>query len=448
MFEERRFDLEGGQFISAALDDIHREPAHDPVVAGLEHGHVAGPIPAAGLEGFCRGGGLAPVFREHVRSADLDLARGVLRGDDVAVLGLEADLDAGERLADRARATFAAQGIGDGHADLGHAIALEEFLPREGGPLLMHAGGQGRGTRDHQAQALEAVDDRGAFGRRGRLEGLDELHVDRGHGHEERVSVRLHAREDRGLVELRERLDRRARPEGAAGDVDDAVDVMHRQEQRDAVGGLPGPGLDEAFDLRGDVGVGRHDALGFARRAAGVEDHRAAGGRELRQFARRSGRGVAIDQTQPEAGAERGDLLGAGGVGQDDGGAAVGQRVFPFRLGGRQADRHLDRAGPPEAPLRGHVAGASRGEEGDARLLQVVSAGEERRGERGGAIQQLLIGRVAGRRTEGDGRGVPAGAGDERKFGHGQKRARLIMKTSEGPSRQPRPVKKVAVIAP
>ena len=66
---------------------------------------------------------------------------------------------------------------------------------------------------------------------------------------------------------------------------------------------------------------------------------------------------------------------GAGGVGQDDGGAAVGQRVFPFRLGGRQADRDLDRAGPPEAPLRGHVAGAGRGEEGDARFLQVVGAG-------------------------------------------------------------------------
>ncbi len=70
--------------------------------------------------------------------------------------------------------------------------------------------------------------------------------------------------------------------------VDDAVDVMQRQEQRDAVVGLPSPGFDQGLDLCLQIRVRRNNSFRLAGRTTGVQNHRATRSVDLRK------RGLAI----------------------------------------------------------------------------------------------------------------------------------------------------------
>ena len=75
-------------------------------------------------------------------------------------------------------------------------------------------------------------------------------------------------------------------PQGAGDDVDDAVNMMQRQNFQDPIISGPSPGLDQAGDLGGDVVMGRHHPLGLAGGAAGIEDHGPPRRRHRRQRTR------------------------------------------------------------------------------------------------------------------------------------------------------------------
>ena len=66
--------------------------------------------------------------------------------------------------------------------------------------------------------------------------------------------------------------------------------------QHDAIVGRPLPCLNQARDLRGDVGVGCDHALGPARGAAGVENHGAPLAGDVRQFRRLAGENLVARQ--------------------------------------------------------------------------------------------------------------------------------------------------------
>ena len=68
------------------------------------------------------------------------------------------------------------------------------------------------------------------LGGRGLLPGVDELHVDGGHGHEQRQTALGDALPDLPGIESGKDLAHRPDPEGAGDDVDDPVNMMQRQE--------------------------------------------------------------------------------------------------------------------------------------------------------------------------------------------------------------------------
>src|ERR1019366_6768443 len=93
---------------------------------------IASAKPAV-AEGIARGLGLAPVFRKHAGTADLDLARRSRR-NRLAVLADKLYLDARQGRPHAARHALAPQRVRQRHANLSHAVALQQgmaadFLP-------------------------------------------------------------------------------------------------------------------------------------------------------------------------------------------------------------------------------------------------------------------------------------------------------------------------------
>ena len=286
--QQHAFDFQRGQLVAAGLDDVHRGAAHDAVVAVLDHRHVAGAEPA--VDKALAGGFLvAPVFEEHVFALDADFAGIALAGDGPMVVIEQLHLDSRQRLADVARAPLALIGIGDAHADFGHAVALEQHLAGEFAPLFEQLDRAGRRAGNVQPHGLEARAGRGGGFRVPLFEILDQLDVDRGHRHEHIVSSRRDPGGDLRQIEPGEQIHPRPRPQPATEDVDDAVNVMQRQEQRDDVIFGPAPGVDQGGDLGADRPVGAHRSLGLARGAAGEQHHGAAAWVDLRQLPRRVG---------------------------------------------------------------------------------------------------------------------------------------------------------------
>src|SRR3954470_16602118 len=95
MFVEGVLNFSGADLVTAGLDDVRRDPAHDADVAvlfldgGVPRGEPAVP------ERVARRLGAVEVLEEEVRAADVDLVVGDLQ------------LDAGQRRADGAGAAFA-----------------------------------------------------------------------------------------------------------------------------------------------------------------------------------------------------------------------------------------------------------------------------------------------------------------------------------------------------
>ena len=140
---------------------------------------------------FARLVGLAPVLQEH-RRARGPRSRRRRRRRPGACLIHQPHLDARQRRADAAGTSLAVQRVGQRHADLGHAVALQQDVPGDLAATLQDRHRQGRRAGHHEAQLAAALGPcRCCVGRSGLLPGVDQLGVDRGHGHEQRqVAVR------------------------------------------------------------------------------------------------------------------------------------------------------------------------------------------------------------------------------------------------------------------
>ncbi len=168
--------------------------------------------------------------------------------------------------------------------------------------------------------------------------------------------------------------------EGRAQHVDDAVNVMQRQDEQRTIVLRPAPRVDERLHLRIDVGARGHDALGPACRAARVDHHGAAGGRN-RQAGRRSRckKVSRRDEPGPDRYRDRRHAFGRRLVGDDDRRPRVANHVVELGRRVRQGERHGDAAGPPGADECRHVLAAGRNQKRDAALGQVRRAVEEGR---------------------------------------------------------------------
>ena len=178
-------------------------------------------------------------------------------------------------------------------------------------------------------------------------------------------------------VEAREHLAGRAGPQGAGNNVDDAVHVVQGQAEEDAIVGRPLPGVDQSLDLGGDVGVGCDYAFGTAGGAAGVEDHGATVGRDIRSDVWRV-RWCVCDELLVRECAEAagcGDWLKQGsGLRIEDQSRYLGiiDKVLQLGLGGVERQGDGNSAGAPDAPLRGYPRKSGRDEKSDASLVKVV----------------------------------------------------------------------------
>lgn len=177
--------LQRAHFLTTRLDDIHAPPALDevhralgPLTTGTLTGALDGtsdsdisrlePLPLAVIalhERLLRRFLIAPVLAEDRRTAELDLALALAavgidflaRTDDLVGVGVEESrLDRRQRPADGAvDAVGEVETAADGHADLGHAVALEQHVAvAKLFPGFFGRGGEGRGAGDVQAQVL------------------------------------------------------------------------------------------------------------------------------------------------------------------------------------------------------------------------------------------------------------------------------------------------------
>ena len=184
------------------------------------------------------------------------------------------------RRADKSRPPLSVERVRQRHAQLGHAVALQERVAGDLSPAFEWPHRKRGRPRHHQAHAAAAFAARALHRGRRRVPRLNQPVVDGRHGGEDGDVARRQAGPRGFGLELRQDLAARARGERAAEHVDDAVHVMERQDEQRAIGLGPFPGGDERRDLRRHVPVRRHHPLRFSRRPAGVDDHRPAIGRE------------------------------------------------------------------------------------------------------------------------------------------------------------------------
>ncbi|KAH6608930.1 hypothetical protein Trco_002276 [Trichoderma cornu-damae] len=314
--EELALDLEGADLFAAGLDDVGGSAALDEVQGapgpglagrveaggrdGAADGDVARLEPAAAAVGvgggelLLGGGRVAPVLLEDGGAAELDLAGALaalgaelLAGeDDLGGVDVdEAGLDGGQGPADGGvDAVGKGQAAGEGHADLRHAVALEEDVAvAERGPGGFDRGREGGGPGDVEAQVgggdglAGGVPDRRGQG----LVAVEEPAVDGGDGGEEGdlglgrpgggVAVGAPRRwgEERsgeavpdGVgVEGEHELDGGAGHQRGQDGVDDAVDVVEGEEMEQVVRGRVFPSLVERAGLGGQDGLGEQDAF-------------------------------------------------------------------------------------------------------------------------------------------------------------------------------------------
>ena len=218
----------------------------DAQVAGLvELADVSCPEEAVVREGLRRRVGQVEVAAEDVRAAH----------EDLAGVGLEAQLDAGQWEADRPRSPLAFIGVRDEHQRLGHPVALEDQLARSLLHTAVKVGAERRRARDAEAKRREAVD---AVG----------IHQPRVH--------RRHAEEHRGVgtsgehpLRIEAALQQQRRPrQQAAVDADaQAVHVEEGEAEDQRVVRPPVPGSAHRLGTGQEVAVREEHTLGGARGA-------------------------------------------------------------------------------------------------------------------------------------------------------------------------------------
>ena len=198
-----------------------------------------------------------PVAREHVRTAhdDLSLASSV---------GVEVDLDPGQRDPDRAGPSLTVERVRDEHHRLGHAVPLEDDLAQALPHLRVQFGVERRRTADAQSERPQPR----PFGM------IDEPPVHRRDPEEHRRLVIARGTDHVAGVEPREHHGRRTGDHRAVHAHAQAVHVEQGQREHQAVGVGPSPRDPQGLHARQEVPMGQHRPLGTSGRARRVADQR------------------------------------------------------------------------------------------------------------------------------------------------------------------------------
>src|ERR1039457_4739697 len=171
MFAQRLLNLQRRHLVPARLEDVNVRPAEDAINTVLDDRSIASAKPAI-AEGIAHRVGLAPVFREHAWSTNFDLARRSRRCR-LAVLADKLYLDARQWRPNAARHALAPQRVRQRHANLRHAVALQQGMAGDFLPALQRAHRQRCRARHHQAQLGARLTELGAALWRSRVPGGD-----------------------------------------------------------------------------------------------------------------------------------------------------------------------------------------------------------------------------------------------------------------------------------
>jgi hypothetical protein len=317
------------------------------------------------------------------------------------------------------RKTVGHERVRERHPDLGHAVALEQPVPREPLPFLHHGDGQRGRARDEQAELARGglpAEPRHLVGRRVLAE---QLRVDRGDGHEERETVVAEALPRARRVELEVDRAARARAERAQDHVDDAVHVVQGEHEQHVVARLPAPRFVQRSHLREQAGVRVHDALGTPGGSGRVEHERGALGGDLGE-----GRVAARACREQLGDVAHGDPERRGGSGRagqmvrvrhDQLGGGVLERLPELGLGGGERQRDHHPTGLPDAQHRGDPLEARRDQHRDPRFGEIGSAFEQRGRRARGGLEELAVDEGASSSVQRDGVGPRAGLLEEGK---------------------------------
>ena len=279
------------------------------------------------------------------------------------------------------------QRVRQGHAELAHAVALQELVAGHLPPPLQRGDGQRRRSRHHQPGLRRAGRPPGPRRGVGRLPRRDEPGVDRRHRHEQRQLTGGEPLPRGDRVEAPGCLTGGAGRPRAEAHRHDPVHVVEGEDQQDAILRGPRPGGEQRVDLRRQAAVGVDDALGPARRAARVDDHRRCRSIELRELgisATARGR-VHDDDRVGEAAGQRFVLRRADRHRHP----CIGDEVGELLIGMRGVQGHGHAAGLPAAEEPAHEVVARSAQQRDAFAV----AGTERGGDRDGVAADVGGGR-------------------------------------------------------
>ena len=369
MAEKRVFDFGGIDFPAGEDDHVLFAVGDEEAVVGVEVADVAGQEPSVGEEVLGGGFGAVPVALGDGGAAEGDFA-GFAAGFLGGGVEFVDDLDLGEAdgVADALEAVgrgvvFGADdGAGADDDGFGEAVGVEDGDVEALVPLLPYAVVEGAAAGDDAADRGERV----LGGGRGLgEEGVD----DGGHPGEERDAVRAAEVEVGGeLVAGHHDV------EGAGahrGDAPGEADVAHGVDAEVGVGLAAVEDVALVVDRGEPVAVREHRALGLAGGAGGVlqlaevvevgvlrrEHGGAAPGFDVAGDVRGHGDG------------QRGEELGAGGVGHDEGSAGIADEVGEFVAGVDAVAGDGDGADAPDGEVGEEVLGGAVEVEGDAVAL-------------------------------------------------------------------------------
>ena len=256
--EQDALQLRGRHLVALVFDQFLEAIDDAEAAALVDRRDVAGAQPAVARERGGRGALVAEVAEHDLRPAHPDLARRAARGVLARLRIDEPRLGAREQRADRAVDVLVVlvRVVGD-RARLGEAVALLHAAADAPlrGPLQL--GVQRRRAARDEAQAREVVvvDERM----------LGQREHDRRRDVAGRDAVLLDRREELREVEARHRDDARAAPQGVVEHERLAVDVEERQDGDHAVVLADRPHGRVLAEVRDEVAVRQHHALGQAR---------------------------------------------------------------------------------------------------------------------------------------------------------------------------------------
>ena len=391
MRSQHLFDLECRHLEAAGLDDVDAGAAEQPVVPLFDHRDIARPEPAVAKREarFVR---TLPVLAEHGRAAHLELAGRAFEHLDTVFID-DLHVHVGKRQADKPGAALAVERIRQRHAQLGHAVALEQRMPADLAPALERANRQRRRSGHHQAQRSHALGSRTLDLWCRRFPRGDQASIDRRHRREDGDLARRKAIPDDLGIELRQDLARAMHRQRASKAVEDGVDVMHRQHEQRAVVRAEAPRTHQRGDLRTDVRVAGDRTFRPAGRSARVDDHRAPGRCHVRQRAGlRVREGIGRDQETRAGGSrDRRKQRRARRMHDHLRRPRIANGVFELRRRMRGRQRHGHATGSPDALAHRDPRKAGRDVERDPRFREIGGAIEQCRSDAVARLIQLLI---------------------------------------------------------